>query len=160
MDGLRSRPQLYDPDASALLVRAHRVSGGGAATCVVSDALGPAELRSGTAWRAAAAAAALLRRLPTLCDELGECWSVPPSRPVVAGPARPRLRRSADRLAARLGAPGDGTPLCVLAADVDDLGAAAVSLLAEDADRARPAGPPPSAPGPGAAPRHDGFPGR
>jgi hypothetical protein len=145
-----SRPELYDPATSARLVRAHRAAGGGAATCVVSDVLwgdvlsllrwadatlvGPPQLRSGTAWRTAAAAAGLLRRLPVLCDELGESWPHQVPRPTVEGPARPRLQRSTDLLAARFRAPGDRTPLCVLAVDVDDLGAAAVALLAEDAD--------------------------
>lgn len=145
-----SRPWLYDPVTSADLVRAHRTAGGGAATCVVSDLLwsdvlsllrwadatlaGPPRLRSGTAWRTAAAAAGLLRRLPALCDELGERWTAPAPRAALEDAARSRLRRSADRLAARLAAPRDRTPLSVLAVDVDDLGAAAVALLAEDAD--------------------------
>ena len=60
---------LYDPLRSAEAVRAHRPSGSGAATCVVSDALWgdvlslvrwaqatsacPADLRAGAAWRTA-----------------------------------------------------------------------------------------------------------
>lgn len=145
-----SRPWLYDPVTSADLVRAHRGAGGGAATRVVSDLLwrdvlsllrwadatlvGPPQLRSGTAWRTAAAAAGLLGRLPALCDELGEGWSAPSAQPAVEDAARLRLQRSTDRLAARLAEPGDRTPLRALAVDVDDLGAAAVALLAEDAD--------------------------
>jgi hypothetical protein len=145
MDTSGTRPWLYDPASSSAVVRAHRPAGGGAATCVVSDVLwgdvlslmrwadatlaGPPDLRSGTAWRTAAAAAALLRRLPALCDELGECWAAPAPGRHAEGPAGQRLRRSADQLAARLGAPGDRTPLCVLAADVDELGAAAVALI-------------------------------
>ena len=142
---------LYDPACSGALVLDHRHAGGGAATCVVSDVLwgevlslvrwaqaalgGPEPLRPGTAWRTAAASAALLRRLPALCDDLGECWAVPaPARPA-GGPARVRLHDAADQLARRLRAPGDRTPLCVLAAHVDELGAAAVALLAEGADR-------------------------
>jgi hypothetical protein len=147
MDAPASQPWLYDPAGSAAVVRAHRPAGGGAATCVVSDVLWgdvlslvrwayatlacPADLRSGTAWRTAAASAALLRRLPALCDELGECWAAPAPEQHADGPARRRLRRSADQLVARLRAPGDRTPLCVLAAHVDELGAAAVGLLAE-----------------------------
>ena len=150
MHGPGPQPWLYDPAGSAAVVRAHRPAGGGAATCVVSDVLwtevlalvrwasatpaAPRELRSGTAWRTAAASAALLRRLPALCDELGECWAVPAAPPPTGAPAGVRLRRAADELAARLLAPGDATPLCVLAAHVDELGAAAVALVAEDTD--------------------------
>ena len=155
MDVPAPLPWLYDPAGSAAVVRAHRPAGGGAATCVVSDALwgdvlslvrwacaalaGPVDLRAGTAWRAAAASAALLHRLPALCDELGECWIVPAAEPPTGGPAAPRLRRSTDELAARLRAPGDRTPLCVLAVEVDEVGAAAVAVLAEGIDRAGPA---------------------
>ncbi len=152
MDASAPLPWLYDPAGSAAVVRAHRPAGGGAATCVVSDALwgdvlslvrwayaalaGPVGLRAGTAWRTAAASAALLHRLPALCDELGECWAVPAADPPPGGPAAMRLRRSAARLAARLRAPGEPTPLCVLAAEIGEVGAAAVALLAEGADRA------------------------
>ena len=141
---------LYDPASSGALVRAHRPAGGGAATCVVSDVLwgevltllrwaqaalaGPEPLRPGAAWRTAAASAGLLRRLPALCDELGECWGVPEPAPPAGGPAGARLRCAADQLARRLRAPTDRTPLCVLAAHVDEVGAAAVALLAEGAD--------------------------
>lgn len=150
MDASAPLPWLYDPAGSAAVVRAHRPAGGGAATCVVSDALwgdvlslvrwayaaltGPAGLRAGTAWRTAAASAALLHRLPALCDELGECWVVPAVEPSTGGPAAARLRRSTDRLAVRLRTSGDRTPLCVLAAEVDEVGAAAVALLAKGAD--------------------------
>jgi hypothetical protein len=150
MDAPAPLPWLYDPAGSAAVVRAHRPAGGGAATCVVSDALwgdvlclvrwahaalaGPVGLRAGTAWRTAAASAALLHRLPALCDELGECWRVPAVEPPTGGPAAARLRSSTDQLALRLRAPADRTPLCVLAAEVDEVGAAAVAVLAEGAD--------------------------
>jgi hypothetical protein len=155
MDASAPLAWLYDPAGSSAVVRAHRPPGSGAATCVVSDALwrdvlalvrwayattsGPAELRSGTAWRTAAASAALLRMLPALCDELGECWVAPAPEPQPSGPAGRRLRWAADSLAARLREPGDRTPLCVLGVLVDELGAAAVALLAEGADRPGPA---------------------
>ena len=174
MDADGRRSWLFDPTGSGDLVRAHRPADGGAATCVVSDALwgdvlalvrwahatvgAPADLRPGTAWRTAVASAALLRRLPALCDELGEGWPASPGEfpgdlpaarqvdvpvDVMADvpaeyPARSRLSRAADRLAARLRSPGDGTPLSALATDVDALGAAAVALLAEEADWAAP----------------------
>jgi hypothetical protein len=150
MDAPAPPTWLYDPAGSAAVVRAHRPAGSGAATCVVSDALwgdvlylvrwahaalaAPAGLRAGTAWRTAAASAALLHRLPALCDELGECWVVPAVDPPTGGPAVARLRLASDQLAARLRAAGDRTPLCVLAAQVDEVGAAAVALLAEGAD--------------------------
>lgn len=141
---------LYDPMSSGEVVRAHRPAGGGAATCVVSDVFWgdvlslvrwaratldcPADVRPGVAWRTAAAAAALLRRLPSLCDELGEPWSAGGSGSRAAGPARQALQRSTDRLVDRLRTPGDRTPVHELAADVDALGAAAVAVLVADAD--------------------------
>jgi hypothetical protein len=141
---------LYDPVRSAEAVRAHRPSGGAAATCVVSDVLWgdvlalvrwaratsacPGDLRAGAAWRTAAAAAALLRRLPSLCDELGEPWTAPDPELPAAGPARWTLQRSAERLAGRLATPGDRTPVPELAADVDAVGAAAIAVLVEDTD--------------------------
>ena len=149
MDVPRPQTWLYDPVRSAQAVRAHRPSAGGAATCVVSDVLWgdvlslvrwaratsvcADDLRAGAAWRTAAAAAALLRRLPSLCDELGEPWTVPDAR-TTTGPARRGLQRSAERLADRLATPADRTPVRELAADVDELGAAAVAVLVQDAD--------------------------
>jgi hypothetical protein len=145
----RHQPELYDPRSSHALVLAHRPWGGGAASDVVSDAvwtdvLGllrwaratlscPGELLPGVAWRTAAASAALLRRLPTFCDERGECWRTVPT-PAGGGPARARLGDAAGQLSARLHAPGEQVPLSVLAVDVDAVGAAAVGLLAEGAD--------------------------
>ena len=151
MDAPAPQTWLYDPVRSQQAVRAHRPSAGGAATCVVSDVLWgdvlslvrwaratsvcADDLRAGAAWRTAAAAAALLRRLPSVCDELGEPWTAPDAETSAVGPARRRLRRSAERLADRLAAPGDRTPVRELAADVDALGAAALAVLVEDADR-------------------------
>src|SRR3954453_21063665 len=83
MSGTGSRrPWLYDPSLGGVLVRAHRSPATGAAERVVSDLLWndvltvvrwaeatlscPPRLAGRTAWRAAAAAAALLRRLPAL----------------------------------------------------------------------------------------------
>ncbi len=82
----------------------------------------------------AAACADVLRRLPGLLDELGEPWAgelVDPPRDddgAVDGPAR--VERAADRLAALLVSP-EPVPLRRLAAEVDALGAAALSALAE-----------------------------
>jgi hypothetical protein len=151
------RRWLYDPSLGGVLVRSHRAPGGGAAGTVVSDAvwgdvlgvlrwaeatLGcPPELVGGTAWRAAGAAAALLRRLPGLCAEAGVAWPGPsPARTGYVVPARTRLRTAADRLALRLCSPeeGDGGPLrsdvADLARDVDEVGAAAIAVLAAGTD--------------------------
>jgi hypothetical protein len=142
---------LYDPAVGGVLVRAHRPASSGAMTCVVSDVVwtdvlqllrwadaalraGP-DLLPGTAWRTAAAAAALLRRMPGLCAELGVDWPGPARDPERAGiPARERVRAAAARLSARLRATGRVTSLPDLAGDVDALGAAATALLAERAD--------------------------
>jgi hypothetical protein len=113
------RPWLYDPAVGGLLVRAHRAPGGGAAGDVASDVLWsevlgvlrwaeatlgcPAELAEGSAWRTAAAAAGLLRRLPGLCAEAGLPWPGAQADPDEAGlPGRERLAAAADRLAGLL----------------------------------------------------------
>jgi hypothetical protein len=151
------RPWLYDPSLGGVLVRAHRSPGGGAAGSVVSDLLWsdvlqvlrwadaalncPPGLAGPTAWRAAAAAAALLRRLPSLCAETGVPWTGP-SRPpdTGAGAAPDRLRAAADRLALRLCSPEEGmtgprpTEVGDLARDVDEVGAAAIALVAATTD--------------------------
>jgi hypothetical protein len=154
--GLR-RPWLYDPSLGGVLVRAHRQPAAGAARAVVSDAvwtdvLGllrwaeatltcPADLTSGTAWRTAAGAAALLRRLPGLCDELGLAWpgAHAGSEPV-GGSAAARLRTAVDRLALLLCSPEvdaadrRGGAVAELARCVDETGAAAIAVLAEGTD--------------------------
>ena len=151
----RRRPWLYDPSVGSVLVRAHRPPAGRPVDAVVSDVLWtdvlvlvrwaeatlhcPPDVVAGTAWRTAAVSAALLRRLPGLCAELGLAW--PGARPVDgddAGGARDRLRAAADRLAGRLRTPGAeiGQPdlVATVAADADEIGAAAIALLAEGAD--------------------------
>jgi hypothetical protein len=96
----------------------------------------PPGLAAGTAWRTAATAAALLRRLPGLCAEAGVGWlgqSDPVS--VVDVPARERLRTAADRLALRLCSPEEGlVGSSGLARDVDEVGAAAIGVLAAGTD--------------------------
>jgi hypothetical protein len=101
----------------------------------------PPELREGTAWRTAAAAAGLLRRLPGLCREAGVDWPGPAPAPAdPEGGAAGRLRAAADRLALRLCSPEEGVagPLSAavgdLARDLDEVGAAAIAVLAQDAD--------------------------
>lgn len=138
-------------------MRAHRSPMSGAAARVVSDAvwsdvLGlvrwaeatltcPPGLVAGTAWRTAATTAALLRRLPGLCAEAGVAWPGPSAEPLVADvPAATRLRTAADRLALRLCSPEEGLAgplrdaLGDLARDVDEVGAAAIGVLAAGTD--------------------------
>ena len=159
-DGVRMtsstrRPWLYDPSVGGVLVRAHRSPAGGPAADVVSDVLwsevlvllrwaeatlgcAPA-LAEGAAWRTAAAAAALLRRLPGLCAESGLPWPGVEGDPAEAVlPGRERLAAAADRLAGLLCARSPETgPLELVArvaADVDAIGAAAIAVLVEGAD--------------------------
>ncbi|TWH74544.1 hypothetical protein JD78_03085 [Modestobacter roseus] len=91
------------------------------------------ELVSGAAWRTAAASARLLARLPGLVGELGVGYSVevPPEGD---GPAARRLQQAADRLAVRLRTTAGVEALPALAGEVDAVGAAAVALVAQQAD--------------------------
>ena len=95
----------------------------------------------GTAWRAAVSAAGLLRRLPGLCAEVGVVWPGPsPAFRAAEVPAAVRLWTAADRLALRLCSPEEGAagPLRHspgdLARDVDEVGAAAIAVLAAGTD--------------------------
>jgi hypothetical protein len=151
------RPWLYDPALGGALVRAHRAPVAGAVGSVVSDALWadvlgllrwadatltcPPALVAGTAWRTATASAGLLRRLPRLCAEVGVAWPGPSAVPMTARvPAGYRLRTAADRLALRLCCPEEGAvgPLRDavgdLARDVDEVGAAAIAVVASVSD--------------------------
>ena len=149
------RPWLYDPAVGGLLVRAHRSPDGGAAGDVASDVLWsevlgllrwaegtlgcPPELAEGSAWRTAATAAGLLRRLPGLCAEAGLPWPGAQADPEEAGlPGRERLAAAADRLAGLLCArPADLDLLELVArvaADVDAIGAAAIAVLTDGTD--------------------------
>jgi hypothetical protein len=150
------RPWLYDPSLGGVLVRAHRSPAAGAAGRVVSDVLWtdvltvlrwaeatlscPPELAGRTAWRAATAAAALLRRLPVLCAEAGVPWPGPAPALDPAGTPALRLRTAADRLAVRLCSPEEGLTgpgpdeVAELARDVDDVGAAAIAVLVATTD--------------------------
>ena len=149
------RPWLYDPSLGGLLVRAHRPPSAGAAGSVVSDTVWGEvlmvvrwsqatlgcrpDLLPGTAWRTASASATLLRRLPGLCGELGVAWpGVPGSVAVPDRSGRQRLAAAADRLAVRLCSAeevlDDPALLAAVAADVDEVGAASIALLADGAD--------------------------
>ena len=133
---------LFDPATTGRLVLAHRPAEPSAMTCVVSDVVWhdvvrllrwatadtgrAAELDSGRWWRLAASCADLLRRLPGLNDELGEPWR--PTSPPAGGPAR--VDAVVARLTRLLQSPVP-LPLGALAVEIDALGAAAISTLAE-----------------------------
>jgi hypothetical protein len=142
-DDLRKR--LYDPDGTHRLVLARRPPHPDPVTCVVSDIVWLQVVRllrwsaattdthhvdEGRWWRLAAGCAALLHRLPGLCDELGEPWGPtgPADDPELPGTTRVAL--TTGRLAALLCSP-DPVPLRRLAGEVDALGAAAISALAQ-----------------------------
>jgi hypothetical protein len=153
------RPWLYDPSLGGVLVRGHRPPAAGTVGSVVSDVVWSSvlgvlrwaeatltcrvELAGGSAWRTAAASAALLRMLPGLCSEVGVPWTGAVGEPVPAVmSAAERLRTAADRLALRLCSPDgrDDRPvvlaavLAELAGAVDEVGAAAIAVLLEGAD--------------------------
>jgi hypothetical protein len=145
-DDLRCR--LFDPSDSRALAVAHRPADCSAVAAVVSDlvwaevvallrwtAAGTGRspgLDAGRWWRLAAGCADLLRRLPGLCDELGEGWDRPavPEDDAAGGTAR--VERSAARLVDLLRS-GRPVPLRALAGEIDALGAAAISALADAA---------------------------
>ena len=143
-DELRIR--LFDPQAAHGLVLARRPPSRSAVACVVSDVVwhevvvllrwaaagtrGTPEVEAGRWWRLAAGCADLLRRLPALSDELEEPWQEVGPVEVQAGSGRERVERVADRLWRLLRSSGP-LPLAVLATEVDALGAAAISVLAE-----------------------------
>jgi hypothetical protein len=144
------RGWLFDPTTAHRLVLARRPSPRSAVAYVVSDVVwhdvvrllrwaaadtgGQSELESGRLWRLAAACADLLRRLPGLNDELGEGWNSGPAHEPAPGAgdadAEVRLAHVAGRLAALLRTE-EPVPLERLAVEVDALGAAAISALAE-----------------------------
>jgi hypothetical protein len=145
------RDWLFDPTTTRGLVLAHRPRHRSAAHCVVSDVVwqevvgllrwaaadtgGATRLDSARWWRLAAGCADLLRRLPGLSDELGEPWRPADQHTtgstgsnLASGAAR--VTAAAGRLARLLRSPGP-LPLAALAAEIDALGAAAISALAD-----------------------------
>ena len=96
-----------------------------------------AEVDAGRWWRLAAGCADLLRRLPALCDEVGEPWG--PTAPAEDAdlPGNVRVAFTSMRLAALLRTP-EPVPLRHLAGEVDALGAAAISALAQTSSWAVP----------------------
>ena len=142
------RQDLFDPDASHDLVLGHRPCPRTAVRCVVSDVVwgevvcllrwanagtgGSDALRTGTWWRLAAHCAALLRRFPALSAEIDEPWRATPPVHPPGGTGAQRVDAVAIRLAAMLRSP-EQVPLCAVAAEIDALGEAAVTALAEHA---------------------------
>jgi hypothetical protein len=140
------RRQLFDPWRAQAMVLAHRPLAASALAAVVSDAVwsdvvrllrwaaadahGIPVRRYGMWWRLATGCADLLRRLPALGDEVEEPYAAAPADDAETGTPVERIARAADRLAALLRDP-DPIPLRLLATRIDDLGAAAVSALAE-----------------------------
>ena len=137
---------LYDPATTRHLVLAHRPATPSVVSVVVSDVVwgdvvrllrwadagtrAGGELAAGTWWRLASTCADLLRRLPGLSAEVGEPWSIPATSGEDGPTGAARVAQVAGRLAAQLRS-GRPLPLRVLAGEVDELGAAAVSALAE-----------------------------
>jgi hypothetical protein len=150
------RQDLFDPDASHDLVLGHRPCPHTAVRCVVSDVVwsevvcllrwanagtgGSAALQTGAWWRLAAHCAALLRRFPALSAEIGEPWCSAPPVHLPGASGAERVDAAAARLAVMLRCPTQ-LPLCAVAAEIDALGGAAVTALAEHAASAVPAGP-------------------
>src|SRR4051794_26985134 len=139
------RQWLFDPRDAHRLVLARRPPDASAMTSVVSDVVwhdvvqllrwSAATTRSTGVeaarwWRLAAACADLLRRLPALCDELGEPWGVTAPLDDADLPAPDRAAVSTVRLAELLRT-RDPVPLRRLAGEVDTLGAAAISAYAQ-----------------------------
>ena len=146
------RQWLYDPRDAHRLVLARRPPDPDVVTCVVSDAVwhevvhllrwsaattSSAEVDAGRWWLLAAGCADLLRRLPALCDEVGEPWR--PTAPADDAdlPGNVRVAFTSVRLAALLRTP-EPVPLHHLAGEVDALGAAAISALAQTSSWALP----------------------
>jgi len=149
------RQLLFRPEGAHELVLARRPPDSSAMTSVVSDVVWhdvvhllrwsaasttSTDVDAGRWWRLAAACADLLRRLPALCDELGEPWGVTAPVDDADLPAPARVAVSTVRLAALLRTP-DPVPLRRLAGAVDALGAAAISAYAESSSWAVPARP-------------------
>jgi len=149
------RHELFDPGGAHRLVLARRPPASSPLTCVVSDVVwrdvvhllrwsaattSRAEVDAGRWWRLAAGCANLLRRLPALCDELGEPWgpATPADDAELAGTVR--VAFSTVRLA-RMLRTAEPVPLRQLAGEVDALGAAAISALAQTSSWVLPATP-------------------
>jgi hypothetical protein len=149
------RQLLFHPDDAHRMVLARRPPRPSPVICVVSDLVwqevvqllrwsaattSSAQVDAGRWWRLAAGCADLLRRLPALCDELGEPWgpTAPPDDADLPGTVR--VASSTVRLARLLRTPEPVT-LRRLAGEVDALGAAAIGALAQTSSWAVPGRP-------------------
>ncbi|HZB18578.1 MAG TPA: hypothetical protein VE463_01970 [Blastococcus sp.] len=141
------RRWLFDPPTAHRLVLARRPVPWSAVTGVVSDVVwtdvvrllrwatadagGRTELAAGRWWRLAAACADLHRRLPALVDEVDEPWQGDdPAAEAETLDGETRVARAAARLTALL-LSDRPVPLQTVAAEIDALGAAAISAFAE-----------------------------
>ena len=139
------RQLLFHPEDAHRLVLARRPPSPSPVTCVVSDVVwqdvvqlmrwsaattSNAAVDAGRWWRLASGCAELLRRLPALCDELGERYEATPPADDADLPGNVRVAFATVRLAALLRTP-EPVPLRRLAGEVDALGAAAISAYAE-----------------------------
>ena len=140
---------LFDPTTTRELVLARRPPGNSPVDCVVSDLVwgdvvrllrwatantpSTAGLETGIWWRLAATCAELRLRLPGLSAEIAEPWDAdgPAAIPPGLSPGA-RIEYLAGRLTAHLRSP-EPVPLRTLAAEIDALGEAAISALAERA---------------------------
>ena len=144
---------IFDPTVTHRVVLAHRCGPGAAVSCVISDVVwqevigllrwamastGRApDLEPGRWWRLAAGCADLLRRLPAFGDEIGAPWlpAAPPVEPTSVGAER--VAEVTGRLLA-LARSAEPLHLPRLAVEIDALGAAAVSALAQESSWALP----------------------
>jgi hypothetical protein len=139
------RHELFDPAGAHRLVLARRPPSSSPVTCVVSDVVwqdvvqllrwsaattSRADVDAGRWWRLAAGCADLLRKLPALCDELGEPWGPTTSPDDADLPGTVRVAFGTARLARLLRTP-EPVPLRRFAGDVDALGAGAISAYAQ-----------------------------
>jgi hypothetical protein len=146
------RQWLFDPADAHRLVLARRPAASSALTSVISDVVWQEVVGllrwsvastddpgtdAGRWWRLAAGCADLLRRLPALCDELGEPWSPTGAVDDPELPGTERVALVTGRLAALLRST-DPLPLRRLARDIDALGAAAIKAYAETSSWAFP----------------------
>ena len=152
------RTWLFDPPTAHRLVLARRPLPRTAVSGVVSDVVWTDVVRllrwatadagrltgveSGRWWRLAAACADLHRRLPALVDEVGEPWQ--PDAGAGLEPdgldGQSQVARRAARLAALL-LSDEPVALQTVAAEIDALGAAAVSAYVEQAPWTMPGAP-------------------
>lgn len=140
---------LFDPPTTHRLVLARRPAPLTAVTGVVSDVVwgdvvrllrwatadagGLTGVETGRWWWLAAGCAELHQRLPALVDEVGGPWRATDPEPLVDEglDGRERVARAAARLAGQL-LSDEPVALQTVAAEIDALGAAAITAYAEE----------------------------